>query len=653
MELQTRILRKGQSVEELPAKIIQIADQTQTSPQPLTLIDLPLELGSDTATVEFDFKARDVANPRHPPALFGLRLSAPVLPPLEQFLGEAPNKEKTIELDNGVLTITGSSGHDTVEIWVRDSVIDISACWNVKTPYKRDGTAVTHQLGKNTVKRIECHVLKGNDLVSLEGDGVFMRAYGGPGEDWLRTTHSGWGHFLYGEEGKDSLIGGRGNDCLFGGSEADFLEGQDGSDVLDGGGGNDEMYGGRGSDSLIGGADDDVMHGGTHPGNTLVGGSGGSLPKWWMVPKTKDTLLGDGGNDKLYADDTHSECFMSGGPGDDELYIMDRFGTLHGDDGNDKLYGRSRGGIIGHEIKHGSLFHDKMYGGKGDDYLYGHRGNDRLEGGPGKDRIVGGGDKDTLLGGTEDDILIGDDGFDYADAVFNRKFDGSTFPQIQNTYPGSDEIHGNEGDDVIFGEAGSDTLVGGPGNDTMVGGIGFDTMVGDHKSLKNLSASGGDDVLWGGSGNDKMYGQGGHDYLRGGPDDDILYGDHIEWSDAVGHDFLDGGDGDDVLGGGRGDDHLYGGRGWDSLYGHAGKDILLNGWTKFGKYDGGSDADIYCIIGNPATEKPDLSKKSDVDAGTKTFNASEGDQRVYNTQMYFLTKYFNWVQDYLESKLNQ
>jgi hemolysin type calcium-binding protein/WD40 repeat protein len=94
-------------------------------------------------------------------------------------------------------------------------------------------------------------------------------------------------------------------------------------------------------------------------------------------------VMGLGGNDTLYADDTY--------------YYFDG-DSLYGGPGNDTLYG--------------GYGQDALYGGPGDDVLYGDASKDLLIGGPGHDHINGGGGND-LIGaqdGERDWITCGTSG---------------------------------------------------------------------------------------------------------------------------------------------------------------------------------------------------------------------------------------------------
>jgi Tol biopolymer transport system component len=109
-------------------------------------------------------------------------------------------------------------------------------------------------------------------------------------------------------------------------------------------------------------------------------------------------VLGLGGNDTLYADDTY--------------YFFDG-DSLYGGPGNDRLvggYGR-----------------DILNGGPGDDVITGGGSADTITGGPGHDRIYGGGGGDTIYArdGQRDTIDCGKNGYGKAgrDVVYADKVD--------------------------------------------------------------------------------------------------------------------------------------------------------------------------------------------------------------------------------------
>jgi len=121
---------------------------------------------------------------------------------------------------NGVVTIIGTGGSDTVQVKYdpTGTKIVITASW---------GASVT--TGKAGVSKIWFYGLDGNDWFK-NSTAVPTMADGGSGND---TLIGGSGKdSLYGSYGADLLIGGDGNDYLAGGSEFEV-------DTLWGGGGND------------------------------------------------------------------------------------------------------------------------------------------------------------------------------------------------------------------------------------------------------------------------------------------------------------------------------------------------------------------------------------------------------------------------------
>ena len=107
-------------------------------------------------------------------------------------------------------------------------------------------------------------------------------------------------------------------------------------------------------------------------------------------------MLGLGGDDTLYADDTY--------------YFFDG-NTLYGGPGNDLLIG--------------GFGQDALDGGPGDDTLTGDASADVLIGGPGRDRIAaeGGGDTVYAVDGRRDRITCGKNAYDRRDRVYADRID--------------------------------------------------------------------------------------------------------------------------------------------------------------------------------------------------------------------------------------
>ncbi len=421
----------------------------------------------------------------------------------------------TISVSNGVTTVAGPDGTDTVT--------------NVERLQFADGlyNAAGGPLGA-TANADTIFGTSGNDTIDgLGGDDTI---YGGAGDDNLFGNDGD--DVVYGEDGDDYISGGSGNDYLVGGNGADQINGDDGDDRLIGGGGANRLDGGAGNDRLDGGHDGDILLGGA--GNDVIlGGAGDDYA--------------NGGEDDDYIDGQGGSDVLLGGGGSDHILGGSGSDNLQGGDGNDRLEGGEDGDIL--------------YGDAGDDILLGQAGDDYIVGGEGADYALGGDGNDIVLGGGGADTLLGADGNDYMNG-------GADADRLEGGL-GSDILYGDAGDDILLGDAGDDALVGGLGNDYLMGGDGHDTLYGDDGDDVLLGGA-DNDVLIGGAGADYLTGGTGFDYLAGGADNDVLLG-------GSDNDHLLGGSGNDNLQGGSENDRLEGEDGNDILYGEAGDDVLLGG----------------------------------------------------------------------------
>jgi Ca2+-binding RTX toxin-like protein len=614
-------------------------------PPPLQRLEQVVDAGSTPTDLKISVHAQ-VASiaPKHPPALFGLRM----IPEGQQRgIPREPDKTQLIELKNETLYVWGTAGHDTIKIAVlhvigakknSPSNVQVHGVWDAEKPWldyqsdlksipkAQNGRKFSRMFPFSQVKRIYCDVHAGHDYVSLSGDGIPLEAHGGPGRDSLGTRASNTGHNLNGEEENDMVYGGHGPDKLYGGPDSDFIRGNEGDDYLYGGPDQaaDELWGGPGSDTLDGGPGDDQLWSERRQGGTLIGGPGWSnkFDKSGLPPIPIETLIGGEGNDKLYGDWGYDT--LDGGPGNDELDGGDGYDTLHGGPDNDTLRGGEKG--------------DHLYGGPGKDKLVGMDGDDHIQGGPGDDDLIGGPGSDMLLGGLGDDVLHGWNGSDYWDVKLLKLYNGS----LDSVYDGNDSLYGQGGNDHLYGEGGDDELNGGAGDDKLYGGRGD-----DHLYAYELfrSAQGGSywhdvgtDTLWGGCGKDHLYGDDGPDEMHGGPDPDKLFA-------ASGNDKLDGGEDADELHGGKNDDLLYGGLAIDHLYGDEGTDYLFSGGISMDHMWGGQGGDGFCLLGDPNTLA--LGHPTTlVDKRIKDENLGEGDTRVLGHEADFIdgNGKFSWVE---------
>ena len=141
---------------------------------------------------------------------------------------------------------------------------------------------------------------------------------------------------ITGTDGDDTILAWAGNDTIDGGSGNDEIRPGPGEDTVRGGNGNDWIVKSPGDDKLYGQVGRDTIYGGG--GDDLIDGGYGS-----------DTLGGNDGNDTIYggfdarlidgelvpALDATDD--ISGGPGDDTIYIWGGDGEARGGDGADDL----------------------------------------------------------------------------------------------------------------------------------------------------------------------------------------------------------------------------------------------------------------------------------------------------------------------------
>jgi Ca2+-binding RTX toxin-like protein len=133
---------------------------------------------------------------------------------------------------------------------------------------------------------------------------------------------------------------------------------------------------------------------------------------------------------------------------------------------------------------------------------------------------------------------------------------------------GQTDVEGGAGDDTVTGWSGGDYLRGNGGDDSIVGGAGFDDINGNKGAdTINGDQAVGSDWLVGGQNNDLITAHAGQNLLYGNLGNDTLHGGN-------GGDVLRGGQGDDSIAGGSGADFVSGDRGNDTESGGAGADVF-------------------------------------------------------------------------------
>jgi hypothetical protein len=184
-----------------------------------------------------------------------------------------------IELQRGVLVITGGTGNDVASVMpgtLRSTIVA-----------KRGAFSATYDW--SAISKIVFYGNDGDDSFT-NGTSIPCELYGNDGND---TLYGGSGDdFLVGGYGQDTLRGYAGDDVIWGSGGSDWLYGGEGNDLVKGHGGNDTLYGENGSDALYGGSGNDTLSGGAYQ-DTLV-----------TIGGDYDTVWGGTSNDLFWVDTT-------------------------------------------------------------------------------------------------------------------------------------------------------------------------------------------------------------------------------------------------------------------------------------------------------------------------------------------------------------
>jgi serralysin len=415
----------------------------------------------------------------------------------------------TINGDAGDDVITGLSGNDTIDGGDGADTAVFSGTIATSTVSTTNGvTTVTGPDGTDTLTGIERLQFADGTLIVGAGGGQY---FGGTGANDV-TSGTAFADELFGQGGDDTLNANGGNDLVNGGAGNDTLSGNDGDDRLIGGAGNDTLIGGAGIDT----ADySSAAAGVTAQLNTGVAsndGDGGTDTFSGIENLTgsafNDVLLGDAGSNVL-----------RGGAGYD---------VLIGLGGNDVIHG-------------GTGSTNEMYGGLGDDtYVVEAVGDTIVEqAGEGTELVQTALARFRLAANVENLTYTGTAGFEGQ---------GNADANIIRGGVGRDVLIGFGGNDVLYGGAGlANELYGGTGDDYYVveaadtivenAGEGIDTVesrlntfalrvnvenlvfagTGDFNGIGNAS----DNRIEGGAGNDRLVGAAGTDTLVGGAGRDV------------------------------------------------------------------------------------------------------------------------------------
>jgi Ca2+-binding RTX toxin-like protein len=426
----------------------------------------------------------------------------------------------------GINTLSGGDGDDTIHVWGGQDVIDGGVGKDVLSV---DGP-VTLSTANFTISGIEEIDFGVSRVVA---DDLDLSPYA------LRQTgHGSRAQLLFKHqahvEGLD-FVGRRWDLQGWSGDDLFDVSSSHPSFLIDGGAGNDTIVGGDASDRLLGNFGDD----------SIVGGAGND----WIYDKQGiNTIHGGDGNDSITA--AQNAGLITGDAGNDEFDVLQR----NRGDGNETLV---------------------LDGGAGnDDFKFrGAVGNMHISGGEGRDTLtlqsdsnfalaqLDGIEKLRLLDGAR--LTIAADALNQfqsvdADVVNIRLSSCGSFIWHARGH-GYGYITGSTQDDHmdLSGSRMHWQINGGDGNDRVIGGIGINILDGGNGD-DGLSGYGREDHLTGSSGNDTIRGYGKDDTLEGGIGNDAIYG--------YGHKAtLNGDDGDDTLVAMYGLDYMHGGDGNDTF----------------------------------------------------------------------------------------
>jgi Ca2+-binding RTX toxin-like protein len=267
-----------------------------------------------------------------------------------------------IDLNNGVLNIQGTDGHDGIAVYA--DADDPDKLHVVITNITTSAVLAQDEFDRDDVDEIVANGLGGNDQIYNITD---IRA---------------------------KLFGGIGDDTLYGGAA---------NDLLDGGANNDRLLGNGGNDDLIGGAgNDEYRFSGAQLGSDVV---------YENASVDTDTLE-FGGQDRgvnVNLATTSAQVVNAN--------LTLRFSSatgienVEGSDYNDTIHGNSRNNVLRGDLGIDALYgyegDDDLFGGSDNDYLYGGIGNDDLCGEQGHDFLYGELGLDNLDGGADNDLLDG------------------------------------------------------------------------------------------------------------------------------------------------------------------------------------------------------------------------------------------------------
>lgn len=187
-----------------------------------------------------------------------------------EYSGSGGNDSKTVDR----YYYTTDSGHSKNHDWYAymyggNDYYEYHGAWHLASGKKNLDVYAEMGGGNDTFLAQNCYEPATNFNIIV---------YGGDGQDTLQINcDDNRDHWLYGEDGEDTLLGDGGRETLYGGDNDDYLDSGAADDYLYGEAGNDVLFGGKDQDYLDGGDGNDFIDPGKRTGSDIdevYGGAG-------------------------------------------------------------------------------------------------------------------------------------------------------------------------------------------------------------------------------------------------------------------------------------------------------------------------------------------------------------------------------------------
>ena len=509
-----------------------------------------------------------------------------------------PSAATTATFTNGVLTVFGDSGANTITIG-RNAAGAILVNNGAIHVVGRHADGRQHH-GHPGVRpgRQRPHRPRRDERRAATRQPVRRRGQG-------HLTGGSGADLLFGQAGNDTLLGRGGSDILFGGGDADQLVGGDADDQAFGEAGDDTMVWNPGDDT-------DLNEGGV--GNDQVVVNGGNGAEQFTTTANGTRVRFDRVTPAPFSIDigTSEKLVLNANGGDDQFSATGNLAaliaiTVDGGTGNDTILGGN--GV------------DTLLGGDGNDLVDGNQGNDvaflgagndtfQWDPGDGSDTVEGQGGTDTMRFNGSNAAELFDASANGGRLRFTRNIAnivmdtndlevvdlkelGGADSLVVGDLSGTDVIRldtdlastlgGNAGDGAadtvtVAGRNGADTInVTGSGTSASIAGLAAVVNITNAEGANDhlaVQALGGNDTVTAtalpagviqlaidaGAGNDTLRGSQGADTMIGGDGNDSVFGDDgndlallgvgddaFQWDPGDGSDTVEGQDGRDTL----------------------------------------------------------------------------------------------------------